>query len=430
MAGAWSYVTAQEEVDELFDDHLRSVAQALQHPRLTASRSHETPKAGEEEDELVVQVWNGKGVLTYVDDTGPPMPRLETTGFSDFTWKGRLWRGYLMEDQEGAIQTAQPISVRTEISATMALRNVLPSLLLVPVLGLFIWIAVGRGLKPLRDIAAELRTRTPDALEALPEHGLPGEVQPMVGALNNLLRRLDVALETQRQFIADAAHELRTPLTALRLQLDILEQSKVAEEKQLAVNRLEQGLWQVSHLVQQLLILARLDPENRNTPRQLIDLNGLVKSALADHALLAESRGIDLGMVRSEEAHIIGDGDSLYCAFGNLLDNAIRYTPNGGRVDVSVWQEDGVAILEVVDSGVGISPEDLARVFDRFYRVPGNDQPGSGLGIAIAKKAADRHHGTITLSPGNDGRGLRATIKLPGVLQKNDGSKATRWAKP
>jgi two-component system OmpR family sensor kinase len=412
LGGLLSYFAAHEEVDELLDYQLKGVALSLRHPDLVPKVTA-IDSIGEEEDELVVQVWDRSRALTYVSEGGPPMPRLDQPGFGNFHWKGSVWRGYLLQDDEGGIQVAQSLLSRTEISAKFALRNTLALLLLIPVLGVVIWIAVGKGLKPLKEATRSVADKTPAALSPIPVDNLPEEVKPLIQSLNHLLQRLDVALTTQRQFIADAAHELRTPLTALRLQADILERTQEANERRLAVAQLQQGFTRMSHLVQQLLTLARLEPGQQIAEKHLIEVNALTKKVLADYSALARAMGVDLGLVRDESASVIGNADNLYSALANLVDNAIRYTPTGGRVDVSVGKEDRDVVIEIVDTGTGIPADSRARVFDRFYRLPGNGVSGSGLGLAIVKNAIDQHAGLVSLSEGPSGRGLRVIIRLP-----------------
>jgi two-component system, OmpR family, sensor kinase len=414
LGGLLSYFAAHEEVDELLDYQLKGVALSLRHPDLVPQVTA-VENIVEEEDQLVVQVWDRSRTSTYVSEGGSPMPRLDRPGFSNFPWKGSVWRGYLLQDDEGAIQVAQSLSSRTEMSAKFALRNILALLLLIPVLGVVIWIAVGKGLKPLKEATRSVADRTPEALSPVHIDNLPEEVRPLIESLNNLLQRLDVALTTQRQFVADAAHELRTPLTALRLQADILERTQEANERRSAVTQLQQGFTRMSHLVQQLLTLARLEPGHQTSEKRLIDVTALAKKVLADYSALARAMGVDLGLERDGSASVIGNGDSLYSALANLVDNAIRYTPTGGRVDVSVGREDRDVVIEIVDTGIGIPADSRARVFDRFYRLPGNDASGSGLGLAIVKNAIDQHAGLVRLLEGPSGRGLWVIIRLPGA---------------
>jgi two-component system OmpR family sensor kinase len=261
-------------------------------------------------------------------------------------------------------------------------------------------------------------TRRADALEALPTAGIPDEAQPLVRAVNSLLERLDQALSAQRAFVADAAHELRTPLAALQIQLQLCERAGDEATRQAAMAELRGGLTRATHMVQQLLTLARQAPgADTAAPRTRVVLGEVARQSLADHAPLARARHIDLGADGlDDKLAVLGDAAALRTLAGNLIDNAIRYTPDGGRVDVSVTTHDSGATaapyLCVDDSGPGIPPDERERVLDRFYRPAGQAQPGSGLGLAIVHSIAERHGAHLMLDASPLG-GLRITVGFP-----------------
>jgi two-component system OmpR family sensor kinase len=262
-------------------------------------------------------------------------------------------------------------------------------------------------------MALALGRRTPDSLDALPQDGLPVEIVPLVQALDDLLARLARALESQKAFVADAAHELRTPLTAVQLQIQLAERAKTDEERQAAFTQLKQGQSRAAHLVQQLLTLARQEPGVAPQPHSAVDLAEVARLVVAEHAPLAAERNIDLGISQEQQAIVSGDFEALRVMLGNLVDNAIRYTPPGGTVDVASQLRDGTAAMEVSDTGPGIPGEDRERVFDRFYRREINHASGSGLGLAIVKNITDRHRASIVLENRIPGPGLRASISFP-----------------
>jgi two-component system OmpR family sensor kinase len=315
--------------------------------------------------------------------------------------------------QNNVVQVAQPMSVRQNLAAGMALRALVPLLLLLPVLGILIWLTIGRGLRPLDRIASALGRRTPDSLAALSQDGLPSEIVPLVQALNDLLARLARALESQKAFVADAAHELRTPLTAVQLQIQLAERAKTEEERKTAFAQLKQGQTRAAHLVQQLLTLARQEPGVAAQPHSAVDLAEVMRLVVSEHAALAAERNIDLGVSHQEEARIAGDFEALRVMLGNLIDNALRYTPPGGTVDVALQLREGATVLEVSDTGPGIPEADRERVFDRFYRREIDRASGSGLGLAIVKNIADRHHAGILLQDRETGPGLRVCVSFP-----------------
>ena len=414
LAGAVSYVKAREEVNELFDFQLKQLAQSFRNPTFGPLSAAKALKS-EEEDDIVVQVWDEKGALQFTSANGVSPPAIKTVGFGVVSWRDETWRAYLIRDQDRLIQAAQALSARREMSADFALSNLLPLLFLIPVLALLIWFAVGRGLQPLRAITTSLGKRNPDALDPLPQANLPREVQPMVVALNALLARLGRALESQRQFVADAAHELRTPLAALQLQADILERSDAEDNRKVALRELQAGLKRSARVVQQLLAMAKLEPRGAQSKFSSLDLIHTVKQVVTEHARLASSAHIDLGAVCGENVMIMADQNQIQVLLDNLLTNAISYTPPGGKVDLIVYRQDNAAELHIKDTGVGIPADERERVFDRFYRAVENDQPGSGLGLAIVKKIVDLHNATITLTDGDRHRGLRVTICFPPV---------------
>ena len=346
-------------------------------------------------------------------DPASKLPQRAELGFSTVETPRGSWRVYSALEQNNVVQVAQPMSVRQELAAGMALRALVPLLLLLPVLGILIWLTVGRGLRPLDEMASALGRRTPDSLDALPQDGLPVEIRPLVQALNDLLARLARALESQKAFVADAAHELRTPLTAVQLQIQLAERAKTDEERQAAFAQLKQGQSRAAHLVQQLLTLARQEPGVAPQPHSAGRSGGGGAPCGIRARSLAADRNIDLGISHEEQASISGDFEALRVMLGNLVDNAIRYTPPGGTVDVALHLRDGTAVMEVSDTGPGIPEEDRERVFDRFYRREANHASGSGLGLAIVKNIADRHHAGIVLENRVPGPGLRASISFP-----------------
>jgi len=318
-----------------------------------------------------------------------------------------------------ALQVAHALDERREIAAQSALRTLLPLAALIPFLGVLIWYAVGRGLRPLETMSRAVAKRQPDAMAPLAEGGLPEELRPLAGSLNALLARLSDALNAQRRFTADAAHELRTPLAALKLQVELAERAPDSATRAVALAELEDGVDRASHLVEQLLAMARLEPEALAKNFADCDLVALAKDGIVARAALAADRRIDLGLAREAVVHARGDAASLSMLLANLLDNALRYTPEGGRIDVAIDDDAGHAVLTVADNGPGIPAGDRERVFDRFHRgsnaadVPGKS--GSGLGLSIVRRIVDAHGATIMLDAGADGRGLVARVRFPAV---------------
>jgi len=411
-AGARIYTQTLAEANEMFDYHLQQMAASLPNDSFGPLPPSSTQEL-EVEDGLVVQIWDRNGLELYFSRPASKLPQRAELGFSTVKTAHGSWRVFSALEQNNVVQVAQPMSVRQTIAAGMALRALVPLLALLPVLGILIWLTIGRGLRPLNRIAGALGRRTPDSLDALPQDKLPLEIQPLVQALNELLARLARALESQKAFVADAAHELRTPLTALQLQIQLAERAKTDAERATAFANLRQGQARAAHLVQQLLTLARQEPGVTAQPHAPVDLAALARLVVSEYAPLAADRKIDLGLSHEAPVRIAGDFEALRVMLGNLIDNAIRYTPAGGVVDLALHLRDHAAVVEVSDTGPGIPDEDRTRVFDRFYRREATQAPGSGLGLAIVKNIADRHRAAILLENRDPGPGLRVSLTFP-----------------
>ena len=411
-AGGWlSYRNSLEDADAFFDLHLAQTALTLRDQAFEYAAS---PGMREEEAEydFVVQVFSLDGVRVYLSNPHTVLPGRTTLGLSTVQTSEGRWRVFGVQTRGHIIQVAQPMRIRERRAAAFALRTLLPFALLAPVLAIAVWIAVGLGLRPLDQLGATVRGRDHNDLTPLPDRGLPGETQPLVASLNDLLQRLSRVLARERAFIADAAHELRTPLTAVRLQAERLERAGSDAERVEAQRQLVAGVRRASRLVEQMLSLARQEPRAEPAGAATVALAALARETVAALVPLADERHIDLGMAESAEVTLRGDAEAIGTLVGNLVDNAIRYTPPGGRVDVAVLDAPAGPQLRVTDTGPGIPPEERGRVFDRFYRGPDAAGVGSGLGLAIVKAVADAHGATVDLADGPGGRGLTVTVQF------------------
>lgn len=412
IAATAVYVQARAELDELFDYQLRQLALSLR-DRAFEGIVVAVPNGAQEDFDFAIQVWSSEGVRLYYSHPRALLPEHAQLGYLTIRSGDEDWRIYSVQQHGVTVQVAQPMRVRQELAAKAALRTLAPFLLLLPVLGILVWIMVGRGLRPLEAVAEAVKARTPAALNPLPDRALPVEIQPLVVALNELLGRLGRALEIQQQFVADAAHELRTPLTALRLQIQLAERAYSEPDRASSFASLKQGLARATHVVEQLLTLARQEPNTVERPSERVDLEELARQVVAERAPLAEEKAIDFGIVRSAPAAVQGDREGLRVMLANLVDNAIRYTPHGGRVDVAAYRDGAGAVIEVTDNGPGIPPQDRSRVFDRFFRREDAGESGSGLGLAIVKTVVERHRARITLDTAEGGSGLAVRIVFP-----------------
>jgi two-component system, OmpR family, sensor kinase len=410
-AGWLIYRQALAEANELFDYQLQEIAAALpSEPFSQIFGAH-----NEAEEGIVIQIWSRTGALMYYSHPRAPLAPRAELGFSTERTERGDWRVYGAIVGDNVVQLAQPLSVRNRLAADVAWRTLWPLIVLLPLLGLAVWIIVGRGLAPLARVTRALEARRPQALDPLPDSRLPLEVQPLVRALNGLLARLTEALDTQRAFVADAAHELRTPLAAVQIQSQLVARAQDSDSRREALIDLQAGVTRATRLAEQLLALARAEPVD-GAVKEPVDLRTLVAECVAAHAPLAECGGVDLGFEKAEPATIMGDADALRAMFGNLLDNAVKYTPQGGRIDVTLQLgPQGRPSVQIGDSGPGIAAEERERVFDRFYRDASararTDVAGSGLGLAIVKRVAAQHGALIELGVSPLG-GLLATIRF------------------
>ena len=405
------YRGALEEVDSLFDYQLRQLSLSLRDQAF--HNSFAPPSETDEEDfDYVIQVWNPEGVRLYYSHPHRTLPGLaQQSGYATIDTPEGAWRVYSLRLFNQVIQVAQPMKVRNRMALATASHLLVPFLLLVPILSLLSWGLVTRELRPLKRMARAVAARSPKALDPIPEKRVPEEVLPLVRSLNDLLGRLAEAIAAQKAFIADAAHELRTPIAALQLQVQLAERATSEEERAALLADLKAGVYRSSHVVQQLLTLARQDPDQAPRSRQTVELTELAGRVLADHDPLARAKHIDLGMAEAEAARVQGDPEALRVLLANLVDNAIRYTPAEGRVDVMVTRQDGRPVLEVADSGPGIPEAERQRVFDRFYRGENQQAPGTGLGMAIVKTIADHHRAEIRLDQ-SELVGLRVRVRF------------------
>jgi two-component system OmpR family sensor kinase len=409
-AAALVYARARADADEIFDYQMERTAIALP---TQAFAMGVLPLGEDPTEELVIQVWSSDGRHLYLSHTRARLPRNPELGFTTIDVGGERWRILSTQVRGQLVQVAQPMRVRSELAKDMALRTVAPLLALIPILAFGIFIEVSRGLRPLRRVADEVARRTPASLAPITAETAPVEVRPLVGELNALLARLGHALDVQRAFVADAAHELRTPLAALQLQIRLAERAPSEAERAAEFERLRAGLARATHLVEQLLTLARQEPDALERASTRVDLLEVARAVAREIGPLAGEKGVDLGVIGEQAVAVPGDAEGLRIMVRNLLDNAVRYTPSGGRVDVEVTVDGEAPALRVRDTGPGIPREERERVFDRFYRPEGTRGTGSGLGLAIVRRVAERHGASISLADASPAGGLLVTVRFP-----------------
>jgi len=312
---------------------------------------------------------------------------------------------------------SETIQQRQALIRGILANIVIPQLLLILIAVAAIWYALKQGLAPLERLRREVQNRRRDDLSQLDSSKAPEEVRPLIDAVNNLLERLQMAMQAQKRFVADAAHQLRTPIAGLKTQSELALRTSDPEQKQQALEHILTSTRHGMRLVNQLMVLARNEPGGQGTENFVpLKLNQLAQECTANWIQTALEKNIDLGFDGTPAAEeVMGDAASLTEMLNNLIDNAIRYTPNGGHITVGVSTSAQGPVLSVEDNGPGIDPQHRERVFERFYRVLGTGQSGSGLGLAIVAEVAKRHQAALRLDAGSGGKGTLISVRFPRI---------------
>ena len=412
-----AYRGALQQADALFDDHLQQMARSM---RSGVPLGPPLAESGDTDDfDLYVQIWGPDGTQIF-RSTHSALPPRAVLGFSDVETNGSRYRVYSLQTASQTVQIAQDLGARTARARSLALSAVLPFALLTPLLMLAVWWVITRSLAPVERARREVARRAADDFSPLADDGLPDEVRPLVDELNLLFGRVRNAFDAQTNFVADAAHELRSPLTALKLQAQALRRTDAdPAAREAGIARLNQGIDRAIRLVEQLLMLAREEAGTGHVSSlaERVDLQAVVKLAVADVLPQARLKHIDLGLAEPQlmvPLQVVGQDEALRILLRNLLDNAVKYTPANGQVDISLHLQQGQPVLTIEDSGPGIAAEDRARVFDRFFRASDVAlEAGSGLGLAIVKVIADRHGATLALESSARLGGLKVDVRFP-----------------
>lgn len=409
-----AYRTALTEANSIFDFQMQEMALSLRSglPINDGFGRKSIEEENEEEKfDFVIQIWMSDGRRVFRSTARAGLPRQKTLGFTTIDVRGTSYRIFLASSGDQFIQIAQGMDARRDLARTLALKTVSPVLVMVPLLLVLVWWVVSTSLAPVARVQKQIADREPDALTEVSEVGLPDEVQPLVHELNLLLLRMGQAFEAQKNFVADAAHELRSPLAALRLQVEGLRRANGESGREVAIGRLGAGIDRATRLVEQLLVLARQQalPASKLGETKA-DVCEVVSATLADMLPAAQSKGIDLGVVEAQPCFVYGHADALRIMVRNLIENAIKYAPVEGKVDIALRQEGEAVVLTIEDNGPGIPVDDQERVLDRFYRVAGAEGTGSGLGLSIVKTIADLHGARILLAKSDCLSGLRVRV--------------------
>ena len=428
VAGVWlatatmTWFDVRHELDELLDSHLAQAAALLvvQQAGEVEDDDHQVdaPTLHRYAPKVAFQVFH-EGRLALRSSNAPADPMLASaggaqTGFKTTEIGGTMWRVFAAHGRERDVQVFVGEQVESRESILWAvLRSTLGSLLLaLPLLALAVWWAVRQGVAPMRVLGRALEARSPQALQPIAVDGAPAEMAPMLKALNGLFERIAELMASERRFTADAAHELRTPIAGIRAQAQVALGATVDEERAHALQATLQGCDRATRLVDQLLTLSRL--ESGAAPALLpVDLGAVVRQVVADLAPQALDKHQAIELEAAQTCVVRGDATLLSVLVRNLVDNAVRYSPPQASVKVVVSTVNGAAELRVDDSGPGLTPIDMARMGERFFRVIGSGENGSGLGWSIMQRIASVHQASVRVDRSTLLGGLRVEVRFP-----------------
>jgi two-component system OmpR family sensor kinase len=400
IAASFTFSSAFEEAHELQDDVLQQMAVLFDHYSLTLNNGTLTPLSQDQlEFQVSVQLLGSNSASNALAQNTLALPSNLTDGFHTVDLATQSWRVLVRTlSSTQRIAIAQDTAIRDDIAFETALHTLMPLLVLIPLLLLLLGYILGKILGPISILAHEVDRQTEHDLQLIPTTQLPSEIVPFVEAINRLLSKNSQVIASQKRFIADAAHELRSPITALSLQAQRLQQTELTDDARQKLNALQAGIGRSIHLLEQLLSMARQQDNSVQQP-QTISLKMVFVEVIEDLYPLAEAKEIDLGFSQDNDAELNANPVRLKTLIHNLIDNAIRYTPNGGKIDLSITKTDQYIEMTIKDTGPGIATDEAQKVFEPFYRVLGSNEYGSGLGLAIVASIVQQMDAKISLAP-------------------------------
>lgn len=417
LAAVLTWRDAHHEVNELLDAHLAQTAALLLIQPLEELQDEDlnlAPDVHKYQQRVVFQVWHDGRLLAHSANAPPsPLAQHRGSGFSDSHAGGQSWRVFVTQGHHSGLwlQVGELQSTRHDVVMVSLYSMIGPMVLMLPLLALGIWWVVRGSVQPLRELGQVVATRQPQSLAPLETTSVPPEVLPLVDALNGLFERMGHLLAAEQQFTADASHELRTPIAAIRMQAQVAQGATHSDERNHALAATVQGCDRATRLIEQLLQLARLDAQSADATAPITDLAEVARAVAHDFEYTAQARAQNVVLDISGPILVPLAEPLARVLLRNLLDNALRYSPNGAQVRVEIdFSAEGAPQLCVEDSGPGLEPTEMARLGERFFRVPGTGQTGSGLGWSIVRRIA-RLYG-LQVASGRSSRlgGLRVCI--------------------
>ena len=423
-----SYYDSINHIEELSDAHLAQFAKVIlslvdeelyeEHSEVYEGLAHDyTDRIKEVEDHLQVHKYEkilafqftvGDNEFNFSSAMAPDEPLSgDLPGFSTTTINGEKWRVYTLKDPENiiTIRTGEPYSLRSDLACKIAIDLILPFLVALPILAILIRLSISRSLSPLQNLTDSIQTRDSTRLDPIDHKNIPEEVTPLTNALNNLFSRLKTAMDNEREFTSNAAHELRTPLAGLRAQAQVALSTTDTNKQNSALQQLIKGVDRMTHLVEQLLTLARLEPDNESPHKTELDLGKVIQEVISDTTKPAHEKNIRINFEADDTDLVYANEHTIMTLVRNLLTNAIRFSPDDSQINVKLEQASSCITMSIIDNGPGIPEEAMNDVFKRFYRGKDVKEPGCGLGLSIVKRIADLHHAEIKL------------INIPGGFQ-------------
>lgn len=421
-AAAFTYVDARRELNEMLDAHLAQASTLL-----VAQASHELEEIETEHGPLphkyslrvAFQVWQDGSQLRLRSANAPTEPLTkQESGFSDVVIDNQHWRVFSTWDNTRTmlIHVAEQTEVRDQLARSVAANLLRPLWVALPLLAILLWWAVAGGLRPLTQLTREVEQRAPDNLASLDATATPQEVAPLIERLNHLFHRIGDTLENERRFTADAAHELRTPVAAIKAQAQVARGASSDDERNHALAGAIAGCDRATHLIEQLLTLARLESVTADA-LEPCPLRKLAASVLAEIAPAGLDKDVHLELAEGEETITNGLPALLTVMLRNLVDNAVRHTPAGTTVCVEVSSLHGYPCVSISDDGPGLPPDELKKISQRFYRPLGTVASGSGLGLSIVRRIAELHDAVLSFSSNETKSGLKITVTFPHAVQ-------------
>jgi two-component system OmpR family sensor kinase len=416
IAASFTFSSAFEEAHELQDDVLQQMAVLFDRYSLTPNDSTLTPLSQDQlEFQVSVQLLGDNPASNPITKNILALPSNLTDGFHTVNLATQSWRVFVRTlSSSQRIAVAQETAIRDNIAFETALHTLMPLLVLIPILLLLLGYILGKILSPISILAHDVDRQTEHDLQLIPTTQLPSEIVPFVEAINRLLSKNSQVITSQKRFIADAAHELRSPITALSLQAQCLQQTELTDDARQKLNALQAGISRSIHLLEQLLSMAR-QQDNSIQQHQQTSLKTVFTEVIEELYPLVEAKEIDLGFSQDSDAQLNANPVRLKTLIHNLIDNAIRYTPSGGRVDLSIIETDQGIEMTIKDTGPGIANTEVQKVFEPFYRILGSNEYGSGLGLAIVASIVQQMDAQISLTPADpvNNCGLCVTVKFP-----------------